>query len=164
EALPIEVEAVNVRDQLPEIFQWLDLLDVNTIIILILMMVVAAVNMISALLIIILERTAMIGLLKALGYSDGGIRKVFLYQAGYLIGLGLVLGNLLGGGLYWFQEHTRYFKLDEASYYVSYVPVELHLMDIALVNVGVAFITLIVLLIPSYLISKISPIRAIQFQ
>jgi len=162
--LPIEVDAVNVRDQLPEIFQWLDLLDVNTVIILILMMVVATVNMISALLIIILERTSMIGLLKALGYTDGGIRKVFLYQAAYLIGLGLLLGNLLGGGLYWFQDHTRYFKLDEASYYVSYVPVSITLLEVVFLNVGVVVVTLAVLLIPSYLISKISPIKAIQFQ
>src|SRR5690606_6564767 len=88
--LPIHVDALNVRDQLPEIFQWLDLLDVNTVIILVLMMVVAVVNMVSALLIIILERTSMIGILKALGYTDGGIRRVFLYHASYLIGLGLL--------------------------------------------------------------------------
>ncbi len=162
--LPVKVDAVNVRDQLPEIFQWLDLLDVNTLIILILMMVVATVNMISALLIMILERTSMIGLLKALGYTDGGIRKVFLYQAAYLIGLGLLFGNLLGGGLYWFQNQTRYFKLDEASYYISYVPVSIGPMEVILLNVGVAVVSLAVLLIPSYLIGKISPIKAIQFQ
>jgi len=162
--LPIEVDAVNVRDQLPEIFQWLDLLDVNTVIILILMMVVATVNMISALLIIILERTSMIGLLKALGYTDGGIRKIFLYQAAYLIGLGLLFGNLLGGGLYAFQNQTRYFKLDEASYYVSYIPVDINVLDVVLLNAGVVAVILAVLLIPSYLISKISPIKAIQFQ
>lgn len=162
--LPIKVDAVNVRDQLPEIFQWLDLLDVNTVIILILMMVVAAVNMISALLIMILERTSMIGLLKALGYTDGGIRKVFLYQAAYLIGLGLLFGNLLGGGLYGFQAQTRYFKLDEVSYYISYIPVSIGLTEVLLLNIGVAIVSLIVLLIPSYLIGKISPIKAIQFQ
>lgn len=164
DTLPLDVDAVSVRDQLPEIFQWLDLLDVNTVVILILMMVVATVNMISALLIIILERTSMIGLLKALGYTDGGIRKVFLYQAAYLIGLGLLFGNLLGGGLYWFQEQTRYFKLDEASYYVSYIPVDIDVLDVVLLNIGVVVVTLAVLLIPSYLISKISPIKAIQFQ
>ena len=162
--LPIEVDAVNVRDQLPEIFQWLDLLDVNTVIILILMMVVATVNMISALLIIILERTSTIGILKALGFADGGIRRVFLYQAAYLIGWGLLLGNLLGGGLYWFQAKTRFFKLDEASYYISYIPVNIGWPEVILLNVGVAAVSLAVLLIPSYLIGKISPIKAIQFQ
>lgn len=162
--LPITVDAVSVRDQLPEIFQWLDLLDVNTVIILILMVVVAVVNMVSALLIIILERTAMIGILKALGYADGGIRKIFLYQAAYLIGLGLVLGNLLGYGLYWFQRQTHYFKLDEASYYVSYVPVDISLVEVTLLNFGIAGIALAVLLIPSYLIGRLSPIKAIQFQ
>ena len=163
-ALPISVDAISVRDQLPEIFQWLDLLDVNTVIILILMMVVAVVNMVSALLIIILERTSMIGVLKALGYTDGGIRNVFLYQAAYLIGLGLVIGNLLGSGLYWFQRQTHYFKLDEASYYVSYIPLDISLFDVMVLNTGMAGIALAVLLIPSYLIGRISPIRAIQFQ
>jgi len=163
-ALPISIDAISVRDQLPEIFQWLDLLDVNTVIILILMMVVAVVNMVSALLIIILERTSMIGILKALGYTDGGIRNVFLYQAAYLIGLGLVIGNLLGYGLYWFQRQTHYFKLDEASYYVSYIPVDINLFEVIILNIGMAGIALAVLLIPSYLIGRISPIKAIQFQ
>lgn len=162
--LPIDVDAVNVRDQLPEIFQWLDLLDVNTIVILILMMVVAVVNMISALLIIILERTPMVGILKALGYADGGIRKVFLYNASYLIGWGLVLGNVLGLGLYVFQRETRYFKLDEVSYYVSYIPVDISVLEVVLLNSGVAIIALAALLVPSYLITRISPIKAIQFQ
>ena len=162
--LPVSIDAVNVRDQLPEIFQWLDLLDVNTVIILILMMVVAIVNMVSALLIIILERTSMIGILKALGHTDGGIRKVFLYQAAHLIGWGLLIGNLLGGGFYWFQRQTQYFKLDEASYYVSYIPVDITFLEAVILNAGMAGIALAVLLIPSYLVGRISPIKAIQFQ
>jgi len=89
---------------------------------------------------------------------------VFLYQAGYLIGLGLFLGNALGYGLYWFQRQTHYFKLDEASYYVSYIPVSINLFEVALLNIGIAAVALAVLLIPSYLISRISPIKAIQFQ
>lgn len=162
--LPIDIDAVHVRDQLPEIFQWLDLLDVNTVIILILMMVVAVVNMISALLIIILERTTMIGILKALGYSDGGIRRVFLYHAAYLLGCGLLIGNFLGWGLYLFQSHTHYFKLDEASYYVSYIPVDIEALEVIALNIGVSVVALLVLLIPSYLIAKIDPIKAIQFR
>src|SRR5690606_994516 len=162
--VPISVDAISVRDQLPQIFQWLDLLDVNTVIILILMIVVAVVNMVSALLIIILERTSMIGILKALGYTDGGIRNVFLYQAAYLIGLGLLIGNLLGYGLYWFQRQTHFFKLDESNYYVSYVPMDINLSEVLLLNIGIAGIALMVLLISSYLIGRISPIKAIQFQ
>lgn len=162
--LPIDVQAVSVREQLPQIFQWLDLLDVNTVVILILMMVVAVVNMISALLIIILERTAMIGIFKALGYTNGGIRRIFLYNAAYLVGIGLLLGNILGLGLYFFQDYTHYFKLDEASYYVSYVPVDIDAFDVIALNLGIAAIALLVLLIPSYLISRISPIKAIQFR
>ena len=162
--LPVSVDAISVRDQLPQIFQWLDLLDVNTVIILILMVVVAVVNMVSALLIIILERTSMIGILKALGYTDGGIRNVFLYQAAYLIGRGLLIGNLLGYGLYWFQRQTQFFKLDEASYYVAYIPVDINLFEVLLLNIGIAGVALAVLLIPSYLIGRISPIKAIQFQ
>lgn len=162
--LPIEVDAINVRDQLPEIFQWLDLLDVNTLVILVLMMTVAVVNMVSALLIIILERTSMIGILKALGYTNRGIRKIFLYHAAYLVGIGLVLGNTLGLGLYFFQYHTHYFKLNEASYYVSFIPVNIHFIEVLVLNVGVSAIALVILLIPSYLISKISPIKAIEFR
>ncbi|MGK6352783.1 ABC transporter permease [Parapedobacter sp. DT-150] len=164
DVLPIQVDAISVRDQLPEIFQWLDLLDVNTVIILILMMVVAVVNMVSALLIIILERTSMIGILKALGDTDVDIRKVFLYQAIYLVGLGLLIGNALGLGFYFFQQQTHFFKLDEASYYVSYVPVDITVLDVVMLNAGVVLITLAILLLPSYLISRISPIKAIQFQ
>ncbi|MGV3763018.1 ABC transporter permease [Parapedobacter sp.] len=162
--LPVSVDAINVRDQLPQIFQWLDLLDVNTVIILILMVVVAVVNMVSALLIMMLERTSMIGILKALGYTDGGIRNVFLYQAAYLIGLGLFIGNLLGYGLYWFQRETHFFKLDETNYYVAYIPVDITALEVLLLNIGIAGVALAVLLIPSYLIGRISPIKAIQFQ
>ena len=162
--LPVSVDAISVRDQLPQIFQWLDLLDINTVIILILMVVVAVVNMVSALLIMILERTSMIGVLKALGYTDSGIRKVFLYQAAYLIGLGLLIGNLLGCGLYWFQRQTHFFKLDEASYYVAYIPVTINPLEVIMLNIGMATVALTVLLVPSYLIARIRPIKAIQFQ
>lgn len=162
--LPLDVDAISLRDRFPEIFQWLDLLDGNPQIILILMMVVASINMISALLIIILERTSMIGVLKALGYTNGGLQQVFLYNAAYLIGLGLLIGNAIGLGLYFFQATTQYIKLDEASYYVSYVPVAISFWEIILLNIGVLVVSLLVLLIPSYLISRVSPVKAIQFR
>lgn len=164
EILPLDVDAISLRDRFPEIFQWLDMLDANPQIILILMMVVSIINMISALLIIILERTNMIGILKALGYTNGGLQQVFLYNAVYLIGLGLLIGNAVGLGLYYFQAATHYVKLDEASYYVSYVPVSISFWEVAVLNAGVLVISLLVLLVPSYLISKVSPVKAIQFR
>lgn len=162
--LPVDFEATNLRSRFPEIFQWLDLLDANPQIILALMMIVAIINMISALLIIILEKTQMIGILKALGFEDGGLRKVFLYHSAYLVGLGLLIGNVLAILLYIIQKNTHFIKLDEASYFVSYVPVEIGLMEVAIINVGVMIIALLVLIIPSYIIGKINPIRTIQFR
>lgn len=162
--LPAGVAAVHIRDRFPEVFQWLDLLDANPQIILALMMVVALINMISALLIIILEKTPLIGMLKAFGYRNSGIRIVFLYQAIYLVGLGLLIGNALALGLYYLQKQTRLFTLDEASYYVSYVPVEIGFGEVMVLNAGVLLIALLVLFIPAYLISRINPIRTIQFR
>ncbi|MBC7915261.1 MAG: ABC transporter permease [Pyrinomonadaceae bacterium] len=146
------------------IFMWLSLLDVNTQVILILMMAVAVINMISALLIIILERTSMIGILKALGCSDWGIQKIFLTNAAYLIGLGLLFGNILGIGLGYLQAYTHFFKLDQASYYMSFVPVQLEWQDIALLNAGTLLVCLLVLIIPSMLVTRISPVKAIAFK
>jgi len=162
--LPIDMQAINIKDQVPDIFQWLDLLDMNTKIIFILMTVVAIINMISALLITILERTSMIGILKALGYHNAGIRRVFMYSALYLIGLGLLIGNLIGLGFYFLQDYTHFFKLDEQTYYISYVAVKLYWSDVVLVNLAVVFIGMVSLFIPSMLISKISPIKAISFK
>nr|WP_288812092.1 FtsX-like permease family protein [uncultured Sphingobacterium sp.] len=162
--LPIDMQAINIKDQVPDIFQWLDLLDMNTKIIFILMTVVAIINMISALLITILERTSMIGILKALGYRNAGIRRVFMYSALYLIGLGLLIGNIIGLGFYFLQDYTHFFKLDEQTYYISYVAVKLYWSDVILVNLAVVFIGMVSLFIPSMLITQISPIKAISFK
>jgi lipoprotein-releasing system permease protein len=163
-SIPINLRGLNVIDQFPQVFKWLDLLDVNTEVIFILMLVVAIINMISALLIMIMERTEMIGILKALGFSNGGIRKVFLYNAIYLISIGLLAGNLIGLGICVFQDLTHFFKLDEASYYISYVPIALKLNDVIFLNIGVMAICLLALLIPSGLVSRISPVKAISFK
>ena len=163
-AIPFDLRALNVEEQYPQVFKWLDLLDVNTEVIFILMLLVATINMISALLIMILERTEMIGILKALGFSNGGIRKVFLYNASYLVGIGLLIGNLLGLGLCFFQYQTHFFLLDQASYYVSYVPISIELMDVVYLNIGTLLICLLALLIPSGLVSRISPVKAITFK
>jgi lipoprotein-releasing system permease protein len=164
EHLSVDLKSYSIKEYYPAIFEWLSLLDVNTQVILILMILVAVINMISALLIMILERTNMIGILKALGSSNWNIRKIFLYNASYLIGLGLLTGNILGIGLGLFQVKTHFFKLDQASYYMDFVPVELDFKDILLLNAGTLIISLVVLLIPSLLVSRISPLKAIRFK
>lgn len=162
--LPIGQVALNLRERFPEIFQWLDLLDANPQVILALMMIVAIINMISAMLIIILEKTQLIGVLKALGLPDRGLRQVFLYHAAYLVGLGLVIGNVIALSLYFIQRWTQFIKLDEASYYVAYVPVDISWTEVAALNVGVVVIAILVLLLPAQLIARIDPIRSIQFR
>jgi lipoprotein-releasing system permease protein len=164
ENLDLNLKSFTVKEYYPTIFEWLSLLDVNTQVILVLMLAVAVINMISALLIMILERTNMIGILKALGSDNWSIRKIFLYNAIYLIGLGLLLGNVLGIGLGLFQTYTHFFGLDQASYYMTFVPVELELTDILLLNAGTLVICILVLLIPSLLVTRISPVKAIAFK
>lgn len=162
--LPVKLKEYTIEEDYPTIFEWLNLLDVNSVVMLVLMVAVAVINMISALLIMILERTAMIGMFKAMGASNWAIRKVFLINASYLIGLGLLLGNLLGIGLGYFQMYTHFFKLDQASYYMTFVPVEFNVFDIVVLNIGTLVICLLVLIIPSTLVSRISPVKAIQFK
>lgn len=162
--LPTYLRSYTVNETYPTIFEWLKLLDVNTQVMLVLMLIVAVINMISALLIMILERTAMIGMLKALGASNWSIQSIFLYNAAYLIGMGLLLGNLFGLGFSWVQYKTHFLKLDQASYYMNFVPIKLSINDVVLLNVGTLVICLLVLLLPSMLVSKISPVRAIRFK
>lgn len=158
------LRAFSITEWYQTIFQWLSLLDINTQVILILMMAVAVINMISALLIIILERTNMIGILKALGSSNWSIQKIFLSNAAYLIGFGLLLGNVLGIGLGLLQTYTHFFKLDQVSYYMSFVPVQLEIGDIIFLNAGTLVVCLLVLIIPSMLVTRISPVKAITFK
>ena len=164
DGLDMDIKSYSIEELFPSIFQWLNLIDVNTQVILVLMLAVAIINMISALLIMILERTNMIGILKAIGSSNWQIRKIFLYNASYLIAVGLLVGNLLGVGLGALQAYTRWLKLDQASYNISFVPMELHFTDILLLNLGTLCICVLVLLIPSLLVTKISPIQAITFK
>jgi len=162
--LPVKLKEYTIEEDYPTIFEWLNLLDVNSVVMLVLMVAVAVINMISALLIMIHERTAMIGMLKAMGASNWAIRKIFLINASYLIGFGLLLGNLLGIGLGYFQMYTHFFQLDQASYYMTFVPVEFNIFDIVALNIGTLIICLLVLIIPSTLVSRISPVKAIQFK
>ncbi len=162
--VPPEIKTVSVKDNYPIIFDWLSLLDVNAQVILFLMLIVAVINMISALLIMILERTNMIGLLKALGETNWGVRKIFLYNAVYLVGIGMLLGNIFGIGLGVLQQQTHFFTLDEASYYMKFIPVQLEIADILMINAGTLLVCLLVLLIPSLLVTRISPVKAIGFK
>ena len=154
---------ISIRDKYPQIFDWLNFQDINVIIIILLMLTVAGFNMISNLLILILEKTNMIGILKALGSHDKIIRKVFLYQAAYLIGKGLFWGNIIGIGLSLLQLKTGLISLDPSSYYIKTVPINLQLIHIILLNAGTMAAILVILLVPSKLISRISPVKAIRY-
>lgn len=153
----------NIRKKYPQIFDWLNFQDLNVIIIIFLMLIVAGFNMISGLLILILEKTNMIGILKALGSEDYTIRRVFLYQAAYLISKGLFWGNVIGIGLAFLQLKTGLVTLDPSSYYIKTVPVNLELSHILLLNFGTMAAIIFMLLIPSQLISRITPVKAIRY-
>ncbi|MBR8535926.1 ABC transporter permease [Carboxylicivirga sediminis] len=147
----------------PQIFGWLDLLDTNVYVILILIILVASFNMISGLLILILERTNMIGILKALGSEDWSLRKVFVYLSGFIIGRGLLWGNIIGILVCIIQKYTRLIKLDPANYYLSTVPIYITPIDLLLLNIGVLAVTISMMLGPSYLVARILPVKAIRF-
>jgi lipoprotein-releasing system permease protein len=163
QVLPNNLYAETIREKFSEIFDWLDLQDINEGVILTLMVLVAIINMMTALLILILERTNMIGTLKALGASNWGIRKIFLYYAGYIIVMGLFWGNLIAVTLGLLQERFGFIRLSEENYYLSVAPVELNLWSILLVNAGTLLVILIFLILPSYLVTRISPVKAIRF-
>ena len=153
----------SITGQFPQIFDWLNLQDMNVIIILVLIFLVAGFNMVSSLLILILERTNMIGILKALGTRNWSIRKVFLYQSAYLISKGLFWGNILGLGLAIIQYYFGIIKLDPATYYLTEVPINLNIMTIVGINLGTLLLTTAMLILPSYLVSRISPVKTIRF-
>jgi lipoprotein-releasing system permease protein len=157
------LRTMNIRQKYPQIFDWLSILDMNVWVILTLMVMVAGFNMISALLVLILERSQMIGTLKALGSQDRSIRKIFLYLSGLLISRGLFWGNLLGIALLLIQKYFRPVKLDATSYYMDYVPVNISLLHIIVLNVGAMIIIMLMMLIPGYLISRISPDKTLRF-
>jgi lipoprotein-releasing system permease protein len=147
----------------PDLFNWLNMLDVNVMIILILMAAVAIINMVTALLILIVERSNMIGMLKALGLNNLNIIKIFLNLAAFIIIRGLLLGNALAIGLGFLQQQFSFIKLSEKDYYVSAVPVSFQPFDFVLVNVSCFAICLVLLLLPANVVSKISPVKSIRF-
>jgi lipoprotein-releasing system permease protein len=160
----MSMDTKTIRQRYPQIFDWLGLLDANIRVILILMAVVATINMITALLIMILERTRMIGVMKALGSTNWSLQKIFLINGMMLIGLGLILGNTFGFGLLLIQKHFHLMKLPEESYYLSEVPVYFEWAHIILINAGAFVVCSIALLLPGILVSRIRPVKAIRFE
>lgn len=158
------LKVVNIEDKYPQIFDWLNLQDMNVMIILILMLVVAGFNMVSGLLILILDRTNMIGTLKALGSRNLSIRKIFLYQSLFMIVKGLIWGNIIGIGICLIQQYFGIIELDQSSYYLTTVPINLKFLLIAGLNLGTAGVIILMLIVPSMIISRISPALAIRFE
>lgn len=159
------LDSTNIKKKYGSIFEWIGLFDFNVTLIIGIMIIVGGINMITALLVLILERTQMIGILKALGAANWSVRKVFLYNAVYLIAIGLFWGNLIGLGLLWMQSKFKFLKFaDPKEYYIEYIPVHIDLITIVALNTGVMVLCLLMLLVPSYIITKISPVKSIKFE
>lgn len=160
-----ELDAQNIKTKYYDKFEWISLFDFNIAMIIGIMIIVGGINMITALLVLILERTQMIGILKAMGASNLMVRKVFLYNATYLIGIGLFWGNLIGLGLLLLQQKFKWLKFpNPEEYYIDYIPVHIDIATVLILNVGVLLLCFLMLLIPSMIISKISPVKAIKFE
>jgi lipoprotein-releasing system permease protein len=152
-----------IKEANSTIFSWLDLMDWNAIIVIALMVIVASINMISALLVLILERTNMIGILKALGASNGGIRRIFIYNAAYLIGLGLLWGNIIAIVICFVQQKYGLITLPQETYYISKVPINLVWWHVALLNAATMIVCVLMMILPSFIVTKITPVKAIRF-
>lgn len=161
---PPTLNSTSIIDKYFGIFEWINLFDSNVYLIIGVIILVAGINMITAILVLILERTQMIGILKSLGSSNKSIRKVFLYNAIYLIAKGLFWGNLIGLSLLLLQKHFQIIKLNPENYYVNTVPVSIHIPTILALNAGTLLLCLLMLLLPTFIISKISPVKTIKFQ
>ncbi len=158
-----KLKVQSILEKYPTIFDWLGLQDLNAIILIAIMIVVAVINMISGLLIIILERTKMIGVLKAMGAANPLVRRIFLIQSGIIVIRGLIFGNLVGLALCLIQKEFGIITLDETSYYLSTVPIYLNPIHILLLNIGTFIVTIAMLVVPSMVVSRISPEKTIKF-
>jgi len=162
--IPYNMTVTTVKDQYPQIFNWLDLLDMNVIVILSLLILVASITMVSTLLIIIIERTNMVGVLKTLGFRNRSVRKIFLYKASYIIFRGMLWGNIIGLLFYIVQSKFQILRLDPENYYVDYVPVMLNVYHILALNAGTFGVCFLMLIIPSYYITRIVPSKALRYE
>lgn len=162
--IPVQWFSTPLREIYPNIFDWLELQSTNKQVILIIMCIVAVINLISCLIILVLERSKMIGLLKATGAADSTIQIIFWNQALIIALAGMILGTLLGLGICWLQQTTHFIKLDEAAYYVSSAPIRVIWWQVLLINVITFVISFLILFIPSLLVKKISPVKALRFE
>jgi lipoprotein-releasing system permease protein len=164
ELIPNDLSSQTIRSEEPAIFDWLDLQDVNEQVILILMLVVSIINMVTALLILILERTNMIGTLKSLGTTNWRVQQIFLYYGALIMVVGLVIGNVVGLGLGWLEQKFKFIHLSEVDYYLSYAPIHFDFWTILALNIGTLIITTLFLLLPTFMILSITPVKAIRFK
>lgn len=162
--LPYNLELHTIRDLFPQLFDWLSLLDLNVWVIIILMVIVACINMTTALLILIVERSNMVGILKAIGGTNKTIAQIFIYMASYLIVWGLIIGNIAGIAICLSQSYFGWFKLSQEAYYLSEVPIRMEWTDLLIINAGSFVICYLVLLLPASFVSRIAPARAIRFE
>lgn len=161
--IPPTFNSTSIAEKYFSVFEWLKIFDTNIILIIVIMIIVAVTNVVVSLLVLIIERTQLIGMLKALGANDWSVRKIFLYNSFHLISRGLLWGNGIAILLLVLQKKFEIIKLNPESYYVSSAPVDINLFHILVLNVGTTLICVLVLLIPSYLITKIAPIKALKF-
>jgi len=159
-----EINVLSIVNRFPEIFNWMALFEINVLLIIIIMILVGGINMITALLVTVLEKTSIIGVLKTLGSSNKSMRTIFLINGAYLISLGLVIGNFIALGLIFIQNYTGFIKLDPDTYYVSELPFDFNLMTLLILNISVLLFCFLMLIIPSFIISKISPSESIKIK
>ena len=159
-----EINVLSIVNRFPEIFNWMALFDINVLLIIIIMILVGGINMITALLVTVLEKTSIIGVLKTLGSSNKSMRTIFLINGAYLISLGLVIGNVIALSLIFIQNYTGFIKLDPDTYYVSELPFDFNLMTLLILNISVLLFCFLMLIIPSFIISKISPSESIKIK
>ena len=162
--LPSDLDAIKISRQYASIFQWISLFDFNILIIIIIMIIVGVINMSTALLVLVLERTRMIGLFKTIGADNGLIRKIFLYNGMVIMGYGLFWGNLFGLLFYFSQKYFGWVRLDPSTYYVNEAPVMIDFFDLIFINLGVLFVSSVLLFIPLLVINNISPSKVLQFR
>jgi lipoprotein-releasing system permease protein len=163
EMIDTDLNARTITENYPQLFDWLDLQDINAIIIIVLMIIVSGINMIATLLVILLERVNMIGTFKSMGATDARIRNVFLWVAFYIIGRGLLIGNVVGLGLVFLQQQFHFLPLDQASYYISYVPVSLSIPHLLLLNLGTLLACVSLMIFPALMIGSVRPVQALRY-
>lgn len=161
--IPLDMYAETIEDKFPNIFEWLKLQDINELVIYQLMIIVALINMITVILILVLERSRMIGILKSLGATNASIKKIFLINAAYILGWGIVIGNIVGLSLAFLQKRFGFIKLDEENYYLDTAPVHIDWLQILYINLGSVSIILLALLLPLIVISTVTPIKTLRF-